>query len=79
LLAVDRTFLQKYRLTGEAAIAQRYRNRTMILMRKYGAMVEAIKRCDVTGLVKLAGRHPRALPRFREPLAKRLKRLSVGR
>lgn len=75
MLASDAAFLQRFRLEGHAATAQRQRMRSLKEARSFISLVEQIKKRSIGGILKTAIRNPAAVRHLRMPIAVRVRRL----
>lgn len=78
MLDADRAFLQRHALGGEAAAAQGERTQSMLRMRNYQRVVEAIKERRWADSLGTATRHPGAALLLWQPVANRLTGLLDG-
>ena len=75
MLAADLDFLARFPMRGSALAAQFRRTRSLVQARAFLALVDAIKKRSLGGVMKTAMAHPAALRHLRMPIAVRLRRL----
>lgn len=78
MLDADQAFLQKHALNGDAAAAQRGRTQSMLGMRNYQRVVEAIKERRFLDAIATATRHPGSALQLWQPVWNRLSGLVEG-
>lgn len=75
MIDADRRFMDRHKLDGAAALAQRRRTRSLEDANDFLVLVEEIKQRSLTGCLQVAFRNPSALRHLQMPIAKRFRQI----